>query len=216
MKKILLFMAVMALTVFASCNNDETYADQLDREKSAIQSYIDKHNIKVISEEQFFAQDSTTDVSQNEYVLMNSSGVYMQIVSKGSGQVANYLKDGETATVLCRFTEYSLFGDSITLSNDIMNVYPDRMSVTNTQGTYTASFDTSSSYMYAAYGSYYSSTSVPGGWLVPFPYIKLGRYDSPEAEIASVRLIVPAAEGHASASANVAPYMYVITYMRGR
>lgn len=215
MKKITFFLALAVMALLASsCNDDETYADQLNREKDAIQKYIDDNKVKVISEAQFFAQDTTTDVSQNEYVLMASSGVYMQIVSKGSGKLAHSLESGKSETVLCRFSEYNLLTDSLTLSNN--NLYYqaicDKMNVTNTQGTYTASFDTSSSLMYSAYGSSYSSTSVPGGWLVPLPYIKLARYDSPEAEIAKVRIIVPSAEGHAYASANVTPYMYELTY----
>lgn len=217
MKKAIFLLAIMATALLAAaCSNDETYADQLDREKDAIQAYIDKNNIKVISEEQFFAQDSTTDTIQNEYVLMNSSGVYMQIVSKGSGKLAHKIESGTGETVLCRFTEYNLLADSITLSNNILyyQAIVDKMYVTNTQGTYTAAFDitTGSSLMYSAYGASYSSTSVPGGWLVPLPYIKLARYDSPEAELAKVRIIVPSAQGHAYSSANVTPYMYELTY----
>lgn len=198
-----------------SCNNDETYADQLDREKAAIQKYLTDNKVKVISEEQFFAQDSTTDETQNEFVLMNSSGVYMQIVNKGCG---SKIASGETATVLCRFTEMNLLTDSITLTNNILyyQAIVDKMNVTNTAGTYTAYFDTRSSLMYSAYGSTYSTTSVPSGWLVPLPYIKIGRVESDSDSIAKVRIIVPSAEGHYVASSNVTPYMYELTYQRGR
>ena len=92
----ILLVLIMYICCLSSCNNEETYADQLSREKAAIEKYIKDHNIKVISEGQFFANDTTTDVSKNEYVLLNSSGVYMQIVNKGCG---SKLKDGETATV---------------------------------------------------------------------------------------------------------------------
>ena len=130
----------MYICCLSSCNNEETYADQLSREKAAIEKYIKDHNIKVISEGQFFANDTTTDVSKNEYVLLNSSGVYMQIVNKGCG---SKLKDGETATVLCRFNEYNLLTDSLILSNNVLyySAIVDKMSVTNTSGTYSASFD---------------------------------------------------------------------------
>lgn len=85
------------------------------------------------------------------------------------------------------------------------------MSVTNTNGTYTASFDTSSSLMY----TYYSTTSVPTGWLVPFNYINLARYSDDDA-IAKVNLIVPSTQGHQYASSGVYPCYYTITYERGR
>lgn len=215
MKKIMILMAVAIAAVMTSCNKDETYADQLNRENEAIDKYLTDNKVKVISEAQFFAQDTTTDVSQNEFVLMNSSGVYMQIVSKGCG---DYIKSGETATVLCRFTEMNLLTDSITLTNNALyyQAIVDKMSVTNTQGTYTASFDSSSSLMYSAYSSTSSSTSVPGGWLVPLPYIKIGRPQTDTDSIAKVRVIVPSAQGHAYSSSNVTPYMYEISYMRGR
>lgn len=216
-KTILLFALTLLAMLVVSCNNDETYADQLDREKAAIQKYITDNKIKVISEAQFFAQDSTTDVSQNEFVLMNSSGVYMQIISKGKG-IGGYLESGQTTNVLCRFTETNLLTDSVTLSNNILyyQAIVDKMSVTNSEGTYTAYFDSNSSIMYYAYGSSSGSTSVPGGWLVPMPYIKLVRLNSEDAQIAHVRIIVPSAEGHATASANVTPYLYDITYEQGR
>lgn len=85
------------------------------------------------------------------------------------------------------------------------------MSVTNTNGTYTASFDTSSSLMY----TYYSTTSVPTGWLVPFNYINLARYPKDDT-IAKVNLIVPSTQGHQYASSGVYPCYYTITYERGR
>ena len=210
----ILLVLIMYICCLSSCNNEETYADQLSREKAAIEKYIKDHNIKVISEGQFFANDTTTDVSKNEYVLLNASGVYMQIVNKGCG---SKLKDGETATVLCRFNEYNLLTDSLILSNNVLyySAIVDKMSVTNTSGTYSASFDPNSSVMYIAYHAS-NSTSVPGGWLAAMPYIKIGRPKSAEEQIARVNVIVPSAEGTATASANVTPCFYEITYQRGR
>ena len=66
--------------------------------------------------------------------------------------------------------------------------------------------------MYAAYGS----TSVPSGWLIPFPYIRIGRQNSPDEGIAKVRLIVPHSEGQTSASSNVYPCFYEITFQKMR
>ncbi len=164
-----------AMIVVAACSHTETYQEKRDKEISAINSFIAEKNVKVISEETFFAQDSVTDVSKNEFVLFEASGVYMQIVRKGCGEK---LKNGETATVLCRFTEYNLKlgADSVTLSNEFLissslnpsyAVNPERMTITNTSGTYSGYFDTSS-YMYLAYGMSQNSTSVLSGWLVPF------------------------------------------------
>lgn len=213
-----LFLLVLAILGLSSCNDGETYQEKRDKEIAAINSYIAEKNVKVISEEQFFAQDSTTDVSKNEFVLFEASGVYMQIVRKGCGQK---LRDGETANVLCRFTEYNLMlgGDSISLTNDAAGYAAsvDKMTIMNTSGTFSGTFDTSSR-MYMAYGYSAGSsyTSLPSGWLVPFGYIRLGRPVNDGDETAKVRIIVPHKQGHLSASNYVTPYLYELTLERGR
>ena len=202
---------MLALVILASCDDTETYAEQRDRENSAISQFIRDSSITVITESEFRENGYKTDVSNNEYVLLQNSGVYMQIVREGCGES---IQDGETTTVLCRFTERNILTDSIQLTNDILAFasIPEKMSVTNTNGSFTASFLTESSLMYTFYGS----TSVPTGWLVPFPYIKVGRQTSPDEEIAKVNLIVPSTQGHQYASSGVYPCFYTITYQRGR
>lgn len=205
------FITMLALVILASCDDTETYAEQRDRENSAISQFIRDSSITVITESEFRENGYKTDVSNNEYVLMQNSGVYMQIVREGCGES---IQDGETTTVLCRFTERNILTDSIQLTNDILAFasIPEKMSVTNTNGSFTASFLTESSLMYTFYGR----TSVPTGWLVPFPYIKVGRQTSLEGEIAKVNLIVPSTQGHQYASSGVYPCFYTITYQRGR
>ena len=206
----MLLLALVGAVVFTSCSDSETYADQKKKERSAINSYIAKNGIKVISEDEFF-KDSLTDTTKNEFVLFESSGVYMQIIDKGCG---SKIKDGETVNVLCRFDEYNLLTDSLQYSNN--NLYyaamVDKMSVRNTSGTFTASFDTGSSVMYLVN----SSTSVPSGWLVPFTYVNIGRPKLESDKIAKVKLIVPSAQGTLQASASVYPCLYVLTFERGR
>lgn len=207
----LALLACAGLFTLMSCDDTESYADQKKKERSAIRSYIAKENIKVITEKEFHAQDSTTDVSKNEYVLFETTGVYMQIIREGCGEK---LKDGETATVICRFKEWNLLTDSLQLANNIENSslnFPDLMSVKNTSGTFKASFIQGSSVMYSIYGS----GSVPAGWLAPLSYIKIGRPAKPGEEIAKVKLIVPHTQGHQYASSGVYPCLYEITYQRG-
>ena len=207
--KFILF-AFAAIFTLMSCDDTESYADQKKKERAAINSYITKNKIKVISESEFLAQDTTTDVSKNEYVLFDNTGVYMQIIREGCGEK---LKDGETATVLCRFTEWNLLTDSLQLTNDILGLASqvDKMSVKNISGTFKASFVAGSSVMNTMYGT----TSVPSGWLVPLTYIKLGRPSNPDEEIAKVKLIVPHTQGHQYATSGVYPCLYEITYQRG-
>ena len=186
MKRLSWILTLMAVVLFlASCDKNETYADQKKRERSAIAEFIAKQGITTISEGQFSQQGNTTNLDKNEFVLFDNTGVYMQIVKKGSGKT---LQDGETATVLCRFSERNLLTDTLQLTNNVLyySAIVDKMNIQNNSGTFTASFDSGSSVMYSAYGS----TSVPAGWLVPFTYIGLDRH-SEGSEIAQVNLIVP-------------------------
>ena len=127
--KVLLFVAT-SLVLFSACRDTDTYAERREKEDKQIQAFLRRGcvvrdkihgfdvlnvpgNIKVISEAQFLAQDTTTDISKNEYVLFGT-GVYMQIIRKGTG---TRIASGERASVISRFTEFSIAGDSITTSN---------------------------------------------------------------------------------------------------
>ncbi len=204
MKKLLL-ICIAAIAVLTSCNDYETYGDRKEKERNAISKFVSDSSIIVISEDQFVLQGYVTNVDRNEFVKLNKSGVYMQIVRPGCGEK---LLDGETANICCRFEEYNIEGDSITLFNniDILSAYVDVMRVTNTSGTFSGSFTTG--LMIKAY----SSASVPAGWLVPLAYIKIGRPKSLTDEKAKVRLIVPHSQGHTIAAQEVLPYYYEITY----
>lgn len=212
MKKTLFaLVSLVALMLSASCNHTETYAEQIEKENNAIKRFIVDKGIKVISETEFAQKNYTTDVSKNEYVLISSSGVYIQVVRKGCGEK---IKNGETAKVLCRFIERNIMTDTTTLNNmsdAYYAAFPEKMSVTNTSGTFTASFDVNNSLMYQAYGS----ASVPSGWLAPLTYINIGRLENENDEIAKVQLIVPHTQGHSHASSRVYPCFYTITYERG-
>lgn len=206
-----LLLLCLCMLAFSSCNDEETYADQVKRERSAVNAYIADSSVNVISESQFREQNYTTDVSRNEFVLFESSGLYMQIVRKGTG---NPIASGETARIICRYTERNLLTDSIQATNTMYPVFyrfTETMNVTNNSGTFSGSFDQSTSLMYQFYGS----TSVPSGWLAALPYLNMGRWDSPTAEIAKVRLIVPHDLGQTYAIQNVYPCLYDITFQRG-
>lgn len=206
-----IFLALVGVMMFVACSKNETYADQVDAERKAIDSYIKNKGIKVISETEFIAAGEITDTTKNEYVLFESSGVYMQIMRKGIGAK---IKNGENATVLCRYTEWNLLNNPDTVQTG--NTYarnPDKMYVSNTSGTFKGTFDTNST-MYLVYGKT-SGTAVPSGWLTPLTYILIGRPVNIDDEIAKVRLIVPHDRGQGHASQSVYPCLYEITYERG-
>ena len=213
MKRIL-FILIAAAAVFASCNDYETYGDKKEKERNAIAKFISDSSIVVISEDQFNRQGQTTDLARNESVKFDKNGVYMQIVRQGCG---TKLQDGEKTRLICRFSEYNLLEDTITLCNNNNELYyygksvvkmPDIMQISRTGSSFTASF--LSGIMY----SVYKSAAVPSGWLVPLSYVNVGRPQSADEEYSMVRLIVPHSQGHADASGNVIPYFYEITFQR--
>lgn len=213
MKRIL-FILIAAAAVFASCNDYETYGDKKEKERNAIAKFISDSSIVVISEDQFNRQGQTTDLARNEYVKFDKNGVYMQIVRQGCG---TKLQDGEKTRLICRFSEYNLLEDTITLCNNNNELYyygkslvkmPDIMQISRTGSSFTASF--LSGIMYSAY----ESAAVPSGWLVPLSYVNVGRPQSADEEYSMVRLIVPHSQGHVTASSNVIPYFYEITFQR--
>lgn len=204
-KAIYMFMALTTVLMAVACDDYETYSEMKEKERDAIEQFINDSNFVIISEAQFHSQGDLT-VGDKQFVRLEKSGVYMQITRPGCGQV---IQDGETVTVLCRFIEQSI-KDTMAITNFYYPYDPDILTVTRTGSTYTAVFE--SGFMYSAYGS-----SVPEGWLVPFQYVKIGRLANPEDELARVKLIVPHSQGTTSnAKANVLPYYYDITFQRGR
>ena len=192
--------------VVSSCNNYETYGDKKEKERNAISKFISDHNITVISEDQFNQQGKKTDVSKNEYVKFDRNGVYMQIVRQGCG---SDLADGGQATLVCRYAETNIFADTIQSYNNTpaYAATPDRMFISRATSVYSAQF--LDGVMSKVYGA-----TVPAGWLVPMPYIKVGHPTSENEMCSKVRLIVPHTQGHAYSSSNVIPYYYEITYER--
>ena len=199
-------MIIFAALCLASCDDYETYGDKKEKEQDAIEAYISANGINVIGESQFHSQGDSTSVEKNEYVYLDNSGVYMQIVRRGCG---SQIEEDKQVNVLCRYYEYNILDNAMQTRNDYNNRTFDKMSVVRQGATYSATF--ASGVMYSTYGS-----SVPSGWLVPFPYIKIGRQDTPGEEIARVKLIVPHSQGQTYASQNVYPCFYDITYQRER
>ena len=194
MKKLtLFFLSLLALSLgFQACDDSKTYAEMLEEEKDGINDYIKKEKIKVISQSQFYAQDSMTNVKENEYVQL-ASGVYMQIVDKGSENEADTVKSNDE--ILVRFVEYSILDKDTTLSNLSAVETVDAFRYTVTSSSIAGTF--LQGYMM----TYYSSPAVPAGWLVPLTYVR---------DMAHVRLIIPSKMGHQTAMQYVYPYYYDI------
>ena len=89
---------MIAFAGFISCSDDQTYAEQKDKERKAVDAFLKRDVtivgpsgdticnvgvINVITEQEFINQDSTTNLENNEYVLFANNGIYMQIVRRG-------------------------------------------------------------------------------------------------------------------------------------
>lgn len=228
MKKIqFLLFALISFLSYTSCDDYETYAEKKDDERDAIKSYLTEANAKILSEDEFKANGCVTDTAKNEWVLLTKSSVYMQVINKGTFydqtiledegrkvELDKHMKSGQTTTILCRFTEVNLFTGNITCTNNEYSAIaiPETMTVTRSSDTYSGSFISGKSLMYSTYGS----LSVPTGWLVPLPYLNIGRCGTEYDDIAKVRLIVPHSQGQATASQNVIPCYYEISYEEGK
>lgn len=195
----------MIVMLFWSCDDEVTYSDMKERERSLVNNYIVEQGINVISYSQFVENDSTTDFNKNEYVLIDDC--YMQIERNPKNNIneapdARQMKNGETLEFLVRFVEYNISeGDTIN-GNTFDTDNPDRMRVTYEDGSYNATF--TDGYMNAKYGG-----AVPSGWLVAFPYLYFTRHD---AHVAKVNLIVPHTKGTSTAATYVYPCYYSITF----
>lgn len=195
--------AVIGLLAFGSavvsCDDDETYADQKEREAKQIRNWLADNDIDVISMSDFLKDTITSnpvtgpDSSRNEYVLFSDYGVYMQIIKRGKGESVPEGKSYLNA----RYVEvYPATGD--TMSMNLYQQAPDELYVSRSGAQYTASF--LSGIMSRNYGN-----TVPNGWLMCMPYIKPGVLNS---NAAKVRLIIPHNQGTQKAGSDVYPAVY--------
>jgi hypothetical protein len=191
MKKILLLslLSLICGLAFQACDGSKTYAEMLEEEKDAINKFIRKNNIKVITAGEFEKKGNTTDTVTNEYVQF-SNGVYMQIVYKGDAG-ADSIKTRNV--ILVRFVEYDILAEDTTLANYTLPQMLDAFDYTVSGTTGYGQF------RQGLLPQWYETTQVPEGWLVPLQFVKSG---------ARVKLIVPSKVGHATAIQSVSPFYY--------
>lgn len=185
-------LLTLACIAFQACDDTMTYAEMKEREDDAIAAFIRDSSITVISQSQFLAQDTVTNLDRNEYVQL-ASGVYMQILDRGI--------EGDTVRnndeILMRFTEYNILDKYLSYSNLELAYMVDGFRYTVTSSSIAGIF------LEGAYWQYYGSSAVPAGWLVPWDYI----YNK-----SHVKLIVPSDMGSSTAMQSVVPYYYDIRF----
>lgn len=100
MKKItyLLFLIPLTAILFFSCKNDNSYAEELEAEKTLIKNYIKRNGITVLDK---FPVDSVS-FPENAYVL-TSSGLYYRLNKQGTGRDVEVNDE-----IVTRYYEYTL------------------------------------------------------------------------------------------------------------
>ena len=193
-----LFLLLFALT-FASCDKSVTYSEMKEKEREAVSDYINEMKINVIPYETFVENGYTTNVDNNEFVLVDD--VYMQIINNPikTDSTAYSIKDGDNIDLLVEFYEYNI-QEGDTISGNLYAADDDEMRVTNNSGSYTATFT------YGVMKEYYGS-SVPTGWLVPLRFLTFTRK---QGNLAKVKIIVPHTKGTSTAATYVYPCLYQI------
>lgn len=205
MKKLtlLLFSLMLLGWAFQSCDDNKTYAEMLEDEKDAIDGYISRNDIKVISIDELLSRKDTM-TAPNEYVLFKDNGVYMNIVDRGAKDENGYtIKPENNDQVTVRCIEYDLI-EQDTIYNNSNWFTANGLEVFNyiKSGTYSYGQFTEGSLATNIYGFDYS-TAVPSGWLLPLEYV---------GHKAHVKLIVPSKMGHTYAQKYVYPYAYELIY----
>lgn len=197
--KHILFLPVLA-TLLVACDDAVTYSEMKEKERDAVNKFVKDNGIKVISYADFIANDTVTDVANNEFVEVDD--VYMQILNNPKdASDARKILPGDTRNMLVRYHEFNIMeGDTISSNNFMPDA--DEMRVTNTEGSYSATF--TSGVMASIYGN-----AVPTGWLTPLNYLYFTRKTD---NLAEVILIVPHSKGTVTASNQVYPCLYRISF----
>jgi len=152
----------------------------LQEEQRAIKRYIDRNNLKILSD---YPKDGV--FKDNEY-FKTSDGLYFQVVDSGNG---TRIVNGQEAIVRFKYRHDIAYSDtSITYWTNTGWVNPFSLLYrgipnVNTASTYTVS------------GSSYEC----GGWIVPLQYV---------GEQAIVNMIIPSAMGSSVDNSNINPVFY--------
>ena len=195
-----LFFLPMLATLLVACDDAVTYSEMKEKERDAVNRFVKENGIKVISYADFIANDTVTDVASNEFVEVDD--VYMQILNNpNDASDARKILPGDTRNMLVRYHEFNIMeGDTISSNRYMADA--DEMRVTNTDGSYSATF--TSGVMASIYGN-----AVPTGWLTPLNYLYFTRKTD---NLAEVILIVPHSKGTVTASNQVYPCLYRISF----
>lgn len=179
-----MLVGLFALMMLAACNNDQSYADRLNEERNAVNSYLANHRV-VMS----IPEDTVFEVGEDApfYRIDVDGNVYMQVLKAGD-RIHDKAKTSEP--IYFRYSRYNLatwYADgtwAITSGNE------DAMDAAS------CSFN---------YGDYTLPSSSQWGYGLQYPLMFLGV----ECE---VNLVVKSQYGFTSEISYVTPFFFHVRY----
>ena len=105
MKNILnktVLLGLTTLMLLCACNNDQSYADRLNEERNAVNSYLSNHRV-----EMKIPKDSVFEVGENApfYRVDPDGNVYMQVLNAGDRKNDKAMK---SEPIYFRYSRYNL------------------------------------------------------------------------------------------------------------
>lgn len=177
-------MGLLAIALLSACNNDQSYADRLNEERSAVNAYLANHLVVMD-----VPKDSVFEVGENApfYRVDVDGNVYMQVLDAGD-RVGDRARKGEP--IYFRYARYNL---ATWYADGTWNVYSGNE---NTMDAVSCSFN---------YSDYSLPSSSQWGYGLQYPLIFLGV----ECE---VNLIIKSQYGFTNEISYVTPFFYHVRY----
>lgn len=105
-------LAILALIVLIpACDDSESYADKLKKEKKNIKNFINENNIEVIE-----TYPENSEFKDNQFFYDKTAGVYINVVDTGNGTRAQ--GTGTLSQVNVRYSAARLLPDTLEYSNN--------------------------------------------------------------------------------------------------
>ena len=182
MKKTAIFvLSFIALGfIYLSCENQKTAQEYIREEKKAIDRFITRMEIDVISK-----YPTNHQFAENEYFKTNE-GLYFQVVDSGRGKKINPFIDIEDVQVR--------FGFLVNVKSYVSGY---RDSIVPPESILPMNFLSGPSGIYGQPDPAYNFSCV--GWAIPLQYVNEG---------AVVNMIVPSSLGNSSDNTNFVPRFY--------
>lgn len=177
-------MGLLAIALLSACNNDQSYADRLNEERSAVNAYLANHRVVMD-----VPKDSMFEVGEDApfYRVDVDGNVYMQVLDAGD-RAGDRARKGEP--IYFRYARYNL---ATWYADGTWNVYSGNE---NTMDAVSCSFN---------YSDYSLPSSSQWGYGLQYPLIFLGV----ECE---VNLIIKSQYGFTNEISYVTPFFYHVRY----